>query len=174
MNINLFGDVNVVVKYVLEGHDRGVNWVSFHPNLPLIVSGADDRQSDNSDSQILLVVSFYKFANFPDHNRLPEMKLTILHSHGNTADMGQMYELSNELSLHLRVNLVEYDYSGYGQSLLPAFVAHHLKMRESKSKAENKRSQQQTGSGKRNKSRKEKVKAKEKEKQKREALLGST
>ncbi|KAM1067347.1 hypothetical protein ACFX13_022892 [Malus domestica] len=102
------------------------------------------------------------------------MKLTILHSHGNTADMGQMYELSNELSLHLRVNLVEYDYSGYGQSLLPAFVAHHLKMRESKSKAENKRSQQQTGSGKRNKSRKEKVKAKEKEKQKREALLGST
>ncbi|KAM1084185.1 hypothetical protein COP2_023155 [Malus domestica] len=92
MNINLFGDVNVVVKYVLEGHDRGVNWVSFHPNLPLIVSGADDRQvklwwmngiiiitflvnvylpeSDNSDSQILLVVSFYKFANFPDHNRL--------------------------------------------------------------------------------------------------------
>ncbi|KAL0314628.1 UNVERIFIED_CONTAM: Coatomer subunit alpha-1 [Sesamum angustifolium] len=30
--------------YVLEGHDRGVNWASFHPSLPLIVSGADDRQ----------------------------------------------------------------------------------------------------------------------------------
>jgi coatomer protein complex subunit alpha (xenin) len=29
---------------VLEGHDRGVNWASFHPSLPLIVSGADDRQ----------------------------------------------------------------------------------------------------------------------------------
>jgi coatomer protein complex subunit alpha (xenin) len=28
---------------VLEGHDRGVNWVSFHPTLPLIVSGGDDR-----------------------------------------------------------------------------------------------------------------------------------
>ena len=33
-----------MVKYVLEGHDRGVNWAAFHPTLPLIVSGADDRQ----------------------------------------------------------------------------------------------------------------------------------
>ena len=33
-----------MVKYVLEGHDRGVNWASFHPTLPLVISGADDRQ----------------------------------------------------------------------------------------------------------------------------------
>jgi WD40 repeat protein len=32
------------VKYVLEGHERGVNWASFHPTLPLVISGADDRQ----------------------------------------------------------------------------------------------------------------------------------
>lgn len=44
MNTDLFGGVDAVVKYVLEGHDRGVNWASFHPTLPLIVSGADDRQ----------------------------------------------------------------------------------------------------------------------------------
>jgi len=44
MNTDLFGGVDAVVKYVLEGHDRGVNWASFHPNLPLIVSAADDRQ----------------------------------------------------------------------------------------------------------------------------------
>lgn len=31
------------MKHVLEGHDRGVNWASFHPTLPLIVSAADDR-----------------------------------------------------------------------------------------------------------------------------------
>ncbi|RDB29920.1 Coatomer subunit alpha [Hypsizygus marmoreus] len=31
------------VKYVLEGHDRGVNYAMFHPTLPLIVSAADDR-----------------------------------------------------------------------------------------------------------------------------------
>eukprot|EP00928_Gymnodinium_smaydae_P028308 TRINITY_DN2160_c0_g3_i1.p1 TRINITY_DN2160_c0_g3~~TRINITY_DN2160_c0_g3_i1.p1 ORF type:complete len:1244 (-),score=301.09 TRINITY_DN2160_c0_g3_i1:224-3895(-) len=40
---DVFGTNDAVVKYVLEGHDRGVNWASFHPSLPLIVSGADDR-----------------------------------------------------------------------------------------------------------------------------------
>ncbi|XP_034481069.1 coatomer subunit alpha [Drosophila innubila] len=40
---DLFGQADAVVKHVLEGHDRGVNWASFHPTLPLIVSGADDR-----------------------------------------------------------------------------------------------------------------------------------
>ncbi|CCK68715.1 coatomer subunit alpha KNAG_0B02720 [Huiozyma naganishii CBS 8797] len=37
-----FGDY--VVKFILEGHTRGVNWATFHPTLPLIVSGSDDRQ----------------------------------------------------------------------------------------------------------------------------------
>ena len=44
VNADLFGGNDAVVKYVLEGHDRGVNWASFHPTLPLIISGADDRQ----------------------------------------------------------------------------------------------------------------------------------
>ncbi|KAL5723379.1 hypothetical protein ACHQM5_006786 [Ranunculus cassubicifolius] len=42
--------------------------------------------------------------------------LTVLYSHGNAADLGQMSELFVELSVHLRVNLMGYDYSGYGQS----------------------------------------------------------
>lgn len=41
---DLFGNTDAIVKYVLEGHDRGANWASFHPTQPLIVSGADDRQ----------------------------------------------------------------------------------------------------------------------------------
>lgn len=41
---DLFGQPDVVVKHVLEGHDRGVNWVAFHATMPLVVSGADDRQ----------------------------------------------------------------------------------------------------------------------------------
>lgn len=44
VNADLFGAADAVVKYVLEGHDRGVNWASFHPTLPLVISGADDRQ----------------------------------------------------------------------------------------------------------------------------------
>ena len=34
---------DVVVKFVLEGHDRGVNWVCFHNSAPYIVSASDDR-----------------------------------------------------------------------------------------------------------------------------------
>ncbi|ORY79491.1 coatomer alpha subunit [Protomyces lactucae-debilis] len=40
---DLFGNTDCVVKYVLEGHDRGVNWASFHPTKPLIISAGDDR-----------------------------------------------------------------------------------------------------------------------------------
>eukprot|EP00835_Amoeboradix_gromovi_P001827 NODE_92_length_21718_cov_0.361950.p1 type:complete len:1076 gc:universal NODE_92_length_21718_cov_0.361950:4737-1510(-) len=36
--------MDCTVKFVLEGHDRGVNWVQHHPTQPLIVSAADDRQ----------------------------------------------------------------------------------------------------------------------------------
>ncbi|XP_068664722.1 uncharacterized protein [Aristolochia californica] len=48
--------------------------------------------------------------------RNPMATSTLLYSHGNAADLGQMYELFVELSIHLRVNLMGYDYSGYGQS----------------------------------------------------------
>ncbi|CAJ2666018.1 unnamed protein product [Trifolium pratense] len=41
---------------------------------------------------------------------------TMLYSHGNAADLGQMFELFVELSNRLRINVMGYDYSGYGQS----------------------------------------------------------
>ncbi|CAH2355081.1 coatomer subunit alpha [[Candida] railenensis] len=40
---DIFGNTDAIVKYVLEGHDKGVNWATFHPTLPLIVSAGDDR-----------------------------------------------------------------------------------------------------------------------------------
>lgn len=43
--IDLFAGsgLDTSVKFILEGHDRGVNWVQFHPSRPLILSGSDDR-----------------------------------------------------------------------------------------------------------------------------------
>ena len=38
----------------------------------------------------------------------PSARLTLLYSHGNAADLGQMYELFVELSRHLQVNLMGY------------------------------------------------------------------
>ena len=34
---------NITIPYLLS-IPRGVNWANFHPTMPLIVSGADDRQ----------------------------------------------------------------------------------------------------------------------------------
>lgn len=41
---DLFGHADIVQKHILVGHERGVNWACFHPTLPMIVSGSDDRQ----------------------------------------------------------------------------------------------------------------------------------
>ncbi|XP_031278993.1 alpha/beta hydrolase domain-containing protein 17B-like isoform X1 [Pistacia vera] len=46
----------------------------------------------------------------------PSASLTVLYSHGNAADLGQMFHIFSELSVHLNVSLMGYDYSGYGQS----------------------------------------------------------
>lgn len=46
----------------------------------------------------------------------PRATATLLYSHGNAADVGQMFALFAELSARLRVNLMGYDYSGYGRS----------------------------------------------------------
>ncbi|XP_042063054.1 alpha/beta hydrolase domain-containing protein 17C-like [Salvia splendens] len=48
--------------------------------------------------------------------RHPAGRFTLLYSHGNAADLGQMLELFLELRAHLRVNIMSYDYSGYGAS----------------------------------------------------------
>ncbi|KAK1307377.1 hypothetical protein QJS10_CPA10g01213 [Acorus calamus] len=48
--------------------------------------------------------------------RNPYARLTVLYSHGNAADLGQLYDLFVQLRLNLRVNLMGYDYSGYGAS----------------------------------------------------------
>nr|CAG4708473.1 unnamed protein product [Naegleria fowleri] len=43
LNQEFFNSGDAMVKYVLDGHDRGVNYAVFHPKLDLIVSASDDR-----------------------------------------------------------------------------------------------------------------------------------
>ncbi|KAJ8560766.1 hypothetical protein K7X08_022626 [Anisodus acutangulus] len=54
-----------------------------------------------------IVATFWKHTNG---------RFTLLYSHGNAADLGQMIDLFVELRAHLRVNIMCYDYSGYGGS----------------------------------------------------------
>ncbi|KAL6591417.1 hypothetical protein ACP70R_026047 [Stipagrostis hirtigluma subsp. patula] len=59
--------------------------------------------------------------------RHPAARLTLLYSHGNAADLGQMIGLFLELRAHLRVNIMSYDYSGYGASTGKCVWAHILR-----------------------------------------------
>ncbi|KAI8022336.1 Alpha/beta hydrolase domain-containing protein 17C [Camellia lanceoleosa] len=42
--------------------------------------------------------------------------LTVLYSHGNATDIGEMFSFITDLSDQLGVNVMAYDYSGYGRS----------------------------------------------------------
>lgn len=72
--------------------------------------------ADDPSLDILLVDT--KFGNkiVAFYLRNPYARLTLLYSHGNAADLGQLYDLFVQLKVNLRVNLMGYDYSGYGAS----------------------------------------------------------
>lgn len=44
------------------------------------------------------------------HVKHPKATATLLYSHGNAADLGQMFELFVELSLRLRINLMGFEF----------------------------------------------------------------
>lgn len=39
----IYGGTEVEVKHILEGHEKGVNWVTFHPTMKILASAADDK-----------------------------------------------------------------------------------------------------------------------------------
>ena len=43
-------------------------------------------------------------------------KVTLLFSHGNAEDLGMIYDWFCELSKQIRVNILAYDYEGYGKT----------------------------------------------------------
>eukprot|EP00559_Dactyliosolen_fragilissimus_P009065 CAMPEP_0184868776 /NCGR_PEP_ID=MMETSP0580-20130426/31745_1 /TAXON_ID=1118495 /ORGANISM="Dactyliosolen fragilissimus" /LENGTH=281 /DNA_ID=CAMNT_0027369881 /DNA_START=149 /DNA_END=991 /DNA_ORIENTATION=- len=52
----------------------------------------------------------------------PNAQVTILFSHGNAEDLGMIYDWFNDLARVLRVNIMAYDYTGYGKSM-PANIS---------------------------------------------------
>eukprot|EP01080_Neovahlkampfia_damariscottae_P002084 gene2084-1956_t len=91
LNQDLFGSNDVMVKFILEGHERGVNWAYFHPTLQLIVSGADDK-----------VVKLWRF------NDTRAWEIDNLRGHSNNVSCAifhsqQDYVISNSEDKSIRV-----------------------------------------------------------------------
>ncbi|GAV89488.1 Abhydrolase_5 domain-containing protein, partial [Cephalotus follicularis] len=98
--------------YQIKKSDNGNGKLTVvSPSSPMPIPAGDDNSLD-----VLLIdtkrgnkiVAFYL--------RNPYARLTVLYSHGNAADLGQLYDLFVQLKVNLRVNLMGYDYSGYGAS----------------------------------------------------------
>ncbi|XP_031392815.1 alpha/beta hydrolase domain-containing protein 17B isoform X2 [Punica granatum] len=95
---------------IKKGDDGGLTAVtSSSPETP--IPSADDSSLDVLSIDTKRgnrIVAFYL--------RNPYARLTVLYSHGNATDLGQLYDLFVQLKLNLRVNVMGYDYSGYGAS----------------------------------------------------------
>lgn len=98
--------------------------LAFFPPEPSYQVDIDDQtqklkllgvpQSEKGDVSILQTKrGHYIFAVFV---RNKGATMTLLYSHGNAADLGQMFQFFVELSDRLRVNIMGYDYAGYGRS----------------------------------------------------------
>lgn len=62
--------------------------------------------SDDSNLDILLVDTKHGNKIVAFYLRNPYARLTLLYSHGNAADLGQLYDLFVQLKVNLRVNLM--------------------------------------------------------------------
>ena len=49
--------------------------------------------------------------------RYPGARMTLIYSHGNATDCGAMFIMYAMLALTLKINVVGYDYTGYGSSI---------------------------------------------------------
>ncbi|KAK9079576.1 hypothetical protein SSX86_001249 [Deinandra increscens subsp. villosa] len=104
---------------IKKQEDGKLNAIYTSSSMPLTsaAGGVDDGGGGGGCSLDVLsictkrgskIVAFYL--------RNPYAKLTVLYSHGNAADLGQLFDLFVQLKANLRVNLMGYDYSGYGAS----------------------------------------------------------
>ncbi|KAL2518407.1 alpha/beta-Hydrolases superfamily protein [Abeliophyllum distichum] len=82
--------------------------VSTQSSMPIAVDDASFDVLSINTKRGNKIIAFYL--------KNPYARLTVLYSHGNAADLGQLYDLFVQLKANLRVNLIGYDYSGYGAS----------------------------------------------------------
>ncbi|GAX81505.1 hypothetical protein CEUSTIGMA_g8933.t1 [Chlamydomonas eustigma] len=82
-----------------------------HCDIKRLETKATKRGGHGGGSTIITAYVPYRWKS--NHS---SAKMTILYSHGNAVDLGQMLPVYREISKLLKVNVMGYDYSGYGCS----------------------------------------------------------
>lgn len=81
------------IKYILEGHDYGVNFAMFHPTLPLIISAVDQ---DPEDSAWQVDSCWGRFNNVFSVVFHPKHKLIVFYCEDKT-----VYESLRSIHMHI-------------------------------------------------------------------------
>jgi abhydrolase domain-containing protein 17 len=79
-----------------------------YPNL-ITISKSDSSSCFKEQN----IPAFY-FGNLPEKNNEPSNEIYIIYSHGNGEDIGNCYQWLNYLHKELKVNILGYEYQGYG------------------------------------------------------------
>lgn len=83
-------------------------WSTHHFNENAIIHTVNRR--------IQLIVGFNVFISFFLFFQWATFRFTLLFSHGNAVDLGQMTSFFVGLGQRINCNIFSYDYSGYGMS----------------------------------------------------------
>ena len=84
--------------YQLKKRDDG--------KLTVVSTAAPIPHADDTNLDVLLVDTKHGNKIVAFYLRNPYARLTLLYSHGNAADLGQLYDLFVQLKVNLRVNLM--------------------------------------------------------------------
>lgn len=74
--------------------------------LTVVSAAAPIPHADDTSLDVLLVDTKHGNKIVAFYLRNPYARLTLLYSHGNAADLGQLYDLFVQLKVNLRVNLM--------------------------------------------------------------------
>jgi len=104
--------------------------LAFHPPRPAFYSITYDDKNDKYNIILASNIPYQvdrglkvEFLKTKTNTYIPviyikysESSKTILYSHGNATDIGAMYSLYHAMAYALKVNIIAYDYTGYGSS----------------------------------------------------------
>ena len=105
-------------SYSLEQQPDGTHTLTFaHPEMQAAYEVLVKRRQDHPVRVEVKVLPTKKKQHIPLFHFLCEgATTTLLWSHANAMDCGEMFFFFLELATRLRVNVAAYDYSGYGQA----------------------------------------------------------
>lgn len=96
--------------YRLEAGARGT------PNVYSIVEEREAEFVKHPDAQVHMIETHHRSQIPVLIMPFPGSRLVLLTSHGNATDLGSAYNILVDLCINLRINVVAFDYTGYGHA----------------------------------------------------------